>query len=217
MKKSRFMLVVMPVLLMAGNSVIQADTIGGAGSSCASCEGAAYTLTYSGSPISFTSTTQTFQITLDVNDSAYDGGGSFLNAVAIKVAPPSDLVSVSLVSAPSGFSLIMDTGLNAEGCAGGSGGFLCAQSSGNGVSVAGGPYDFVYDVTVDTGTLLTGTTAASAKARYVNSDGNKVGALFSENITLQTATATPEPNSALMLGAGLLGFSLLIRKLRRQV
>jgi hypothetical protein len=216
-KKSRFMWVAMPLLFVAGNSLIQAETIGGLGSSCATCDGAAYTLTYSGSPISSTNTTQTFQITLDVNDSTYSGGGSFLNAVAIKLAPTADVVSATLFSAPVGFSLIPDTGLNASGCDAGSGGFLCAQASGNGVSVSGGPYDFVYDVTVNTGTLLTGTDAAGIKARYVNSDGAKAGDLLSENITLQSNCDAPEPSSALMLGVGLLGLSVLTRKLRTQV
>jgi hypothetical protein len=214
-KQSRFMWVAMPLLFIAGNSLLQADTIGGLGSSCGTCAGTAYTLTYSGLPISSTNTTQTFQITLDVNDSSYSGGGSFLNAVAIKVAAPPDLVSATLFSAPPGFSLIAGKGLNANGCAGGSGGFLCAQSSGSGVSVSGGPYDFVYDVTVDTGDLLTGIDAASVKARYVDTDDTKVGVLTSESITLQADA--PEPSSALLLGAGLLGLSLLSRKLRTQV
>jgi hypothetical protein len=112
--------------------------------------------------------------------------------------------------------LIAGTGLNANGCGGGSGGFLCAESSGNGVSVSGSPYNFVYNVTVDTGDLFTGNDAASVKALYVDSNGNKVGALLSENISLQQ-TNCPEPSSALMLGAGLLGLSVLTRKLRRQV
>jgi hypothetical protein len=224
MNKSRFMWAVMPLLFMAGTSLVQADTIGGVGSSCLTCDGAAYTLTYGGSPISSTATTQTFQVTLNVNDSSYTGGGSFLNSVAIKVADPADVISASLFSAPAGFSLVPDTGLNAQGCDGGSGGFLCAESSGNGVSVSGGSYNFVYRVTVDTGTLFTGTDAASVKARYVDSDGNKVGDLLSENISLQSGpqlchgmSPTPEPSSALMLGAGLIGLSLVTRKLRTQV
>src|SRR5207245_2479471 len=137
--------------------------------------------TYSGSPISSTSTTQTFQITFDVNDSSYTGGGLFLNAAAIKVAPSADLVSATLFSAPVGFSFVPG-GLGATGCGGGDDGYACAQASGNGVSVSGGPYDFVYDVTVLTGDLFTGTDAASIKALYVDSDGKKAGVLSSENI-----------------------------------
>jgi len=215
--KSRFTSLLLPVLLLVGAAVSKADTIGGPGSDCGSCAGAAYTLTYSGSPISSTSTTQTFEITLNVNDSSYTGGGSFLNAVAIKVSAPSDLVSSSLVSAPSGFSLVSTGGLNANGCSvEANGGFLCAQSSGNGVSVLGSPYNFVYDVTVDSGSLFTALNAASVKALYVDGQGNKVGPLLSEAITLQTVTATPEPASLAITGLGLVGFALISGRLRKR-
>src|ERR1700719_2366313 len=140
MNKCGLMRLVLPAVFLAGSSIALADTIGGPGSSCATCDGAAYTLTYSGLPVSTTLTTQTFQITLDVNDASYTGGGSFLNAVAIKVAPPSDIVSSTLVSAPATFSLIPG-GLSASGCGGSPDGFLCAQASGNGATVSGGPYD----------------------------------------------------------------------------
>lgn len=216
MSKSRFTWVVIPFFVMAGNSLLRADTIGGAGSTCASCADAAYTLTYSGVPISSTNTTQTFQITLDVNDSAYNGGGSFLNAVAIKVAPTADVVNATLFSAPAGFSLVAG-GLGATGCGGGVDGYSCAESSGNGVSVSGGPYDFVYDVTIKTGDLFTGTDAAMVKALYVDSNGKKTGVITSEDITLQSSSDAPEASSALLLGAGLLALSLLGSKLRTQV
>lgn len=212
MNMHRITSIALPTLLFAGAAIVQADTIGGPGSTC--CEGAAYTLTYSGSPISSTLTTQTFQITLDVNDAFYSGGGSFLDAVAIKVAAPAHLHSASLVSAPSDFPSLSGIGLDASGCAANGSGFVCTRANDGGAPVSGSPYDFVFDITVDNGALLTGTNAASIKALYVNSDGKKVGALLSQDITLQIASA-PEPSSALMLGSGLFGALLLLRRTRK--
>src|SRR5947209_4156303 len=109
--RSRFISLLLPALFLVGAAASNATTIGGPGSTCASCDGAAYTLTYSGSPIFSTATAQTFEITLKVDDSSYTGGGSFLNAVAIKVSSAAHLVSGSLVSAPSGFSMSAGNGL----------------------------------------------------------------------------------------------------------
>src|SRR4051794_5161485 len=128
--KSRFISLLLPALFLVGAAVSKADTIGGPGSPCATCDGAAYTLTYSGTPIFSTSTTQTFEITLNVNDSFYNGGGSFLDSVAIKVSSPGHLVGGSLVSAPTGFTLSAGNGLNANGCSGANDGYLCAQGTG---------------------------------------------------------------------------------------
>ena len=57
-------------------------------------------------------------------------------------------------------------------------------------------------------------SAASIKARYVNAAGNKVGALVSENITLQRSTV-PEPASVILLGSGLAGIGLWGMKRRK--
>ncbi|HME69083.1 MAG TPA: hypothetical protein VKM54_04360, partial [Myxococcota bacterium] len=50
------------------------------------CQGSIYELTYSGSPISSTPTTQTFAITLTINPTTYSGAGSFIEAVSPKVS-----------------------------------------------------------------------------------------------------------------------------------
>ena len=60
-------------------------------------------------------------------------------------------------------------------------------------------------MTVKTGTLLTGTDAASIKARYVDALGNKKGHLLSEGITLSVFN-TPMPEPA---GLGLMATALV--------
>ncbi|MGH8750983.1 MAG: PEP-CTERM sorting domain-containing protein, partial [Burkholderiales bacterium] len=142
---------------------------------------------------------------LDVNTAGYSGTGSFLDQVAVKVS--SSLFASSLFSAPSGTAnwLLVDGGINASGCSGSGSGFLCANSdaalnSGKGVSVPDGTYSWVFDLTVDNGTLFTDLNEASVKGRFVDSAGAKVGDLVSENVTL---LAVPEPEIYAMLGIGL--------------
>ena len=175
------------------------------GPNCGTCQGSIYTLSYSGVPIGTTATTETFRITLTIDTSGYTGGGSFLDTVAIKVS--SQIVSASLVGAPGGVGAWAEVmgGLNANGCSGAGSGFDCAGAISNGVGVPNGaPYQWTFDVEVNTGALFTGPDEASIKARYVDGQGNKVGALVSEGITLMV----PEPGLAALLLTGLLGAAL---------
>src|SRR5215472_261980 len=170
------------------------------------CQGAIYELTYSGSPISSTSTTQTFEITLTIDPTGYNGGGAFINAVAPKVSSAEN--SVTLASAPGVLAnwTTLNGGINAGGCSMAGAGFVCAEDEtppskiplGDAPAPKATTYAWVFDITIPTGTLTPG--AGSIKVEYTDGSGHKVGALVSEPITIEVV---PEPSTAVLLSAGL--------------
>jgi hypothetical protein len=174
------------------------------GPACATCQGSLYEISYTGVPIANTATTETWQITYTIDTSGYNGGGTHLDTVALKVS--SQLVSALLVSAPGGVALWDESlgGLNANGCGGAGSGFDCVEATAIGTSpaVPGGTYSWVFNLEIANGGLFTGNDS-SVKARYVDDAGSKVGALVSEDITL---TLVPEPSTALLV---VLGTSIL--------
>ncbi len=91
-----------------------------------------------------------YLVTLTVDTSLYSGGGTFLDAVAIKLSQA--LTSATLTEAPGGIADwdLHTGGLSAGGCNGQGQGFLCTEGLANGglgipVPHAGG-YEFVFDL-----------------------------------------------------------------------
>lgn len=197
-----------------------AASAGTIGPTCSTCQGSVYTLTNLGlAPIDLSPSDgsfDTYRIALTIDTSGYTGGGSDIDQVAIKVASSVD--KAVLESAPGGVSdwTLQSGGLNANGCSGSGSGFECSNwviGSPSGAAVNGSPLTWIFDVDVAS-PLLTGTDAASIKARYVDGSGNKVGALVSEDITLTPASVkpVPEPGTLSLLG---IGFGAMILRKRR--
>jgi hypothetical protein len=188
-------LLLFSLCLLALARPVHADTIGPV---CGSCFGSSYTLSYSS-----TGNPDAFNVFLTIDATGYTGTNSnLLNAVALKlVSMDSQISSVSLVSPiPAGFSNpVSITGLNANGCSGGGGGFFCSESSLGGLQVghSGDIYTFQWLVTVGApGDLLADKGEASVKALYVTQTGQQDG-ITSEGITLTPGAPMPEPPSFL--------------------
>ena len=186
------------------------------GPACGTCQGSIYEISSTGVPLPDADPLhETWRITYTIDTAAYSGGGTHLDSVALKVS--SGLFAASLFSAPGGTGVWTQTlgGINASGCSGSGSGFDCVEATSVGASpaVPGGTYTWVFDLTMDNGTLFTPPNpgVSSVKARYVDDYGVKVGALVSEDITL---TTVPEPSTALLLALG--GSILAARRSRRQ-
>ena len=171
------------------------------GPNCGSgnCFGSVYTLT--SALFSSTATTQTYNSTLAVNTAGYNGQGTGLDAAAIKIVAPSNFISITSFALPGTFGIPGASGLNANGCAGGSNGFVCSSSSNlGGVAVPNGTYTFGFRTTINTGTLLA-ENEWSVKALYVDSTGKQAG------ITSVSGGAVPIPGTMLLFG---IGFALFV-------
>ena len=190
--------------LISYAGLINAIPIGGPGGDCSingTCQGATYTLDYSGEPLSTTATTETFRISYRIDTSTlFDFGAVAIDTVGIKVTG-SGLVGASLFAYPGGVWETALTTVNANGCSVGGGGWVCSHTDTNGEAAIGGLLEWIFDVEVLTGTLFPAESIASIKARYVDANGNKVGDLVSEGIPLQV----PAPAILGIMGIGLMG------------
>ncbi len=202
-------LVAVGVAIMGAAPAALADSLSG----CGDCFGTVYTLQYITTPDSSTATTQTFDIILTLDTSATSGAGPNLAAVAAKVASASNFVTGALETAPAAGWTEMDGGLGSSGCTGVIDGFVCAENLTTPLTVPDGTYVWVFDVTVLTGTLLTGAGQASVKALYEDASFKHNG-ITSDDITLQVAPI-PEPATLLLFGSGLIGLGAKLRRRRR--
>ena len=176
-------------------SITYSDGNGCGGSTCF---GSVYTLT------STSLGSNQYQLDLSVNTAGFNNNptATGLDGVAIKVvANENDIVINNFSSSAASFSSAGELGLNANGCGGGSGGFLCAASSNTGgVAVPNGTHTFQWLTTISNGKFFTNVNDWSLKALYVNSAGDGRG--------LTSATGgVPVPGTLLVFG---LGFALFI-------
>ena len=217
-RKYIFVMMAIVVFLLASAAV--ADTV------TDSTINVSYTMTGGPSPESpctgsGSSTSCTYDITLTINASGYNGNGHPLSdnfsLVAIAVGTLAGQTGITFDASDSslGFAQWQQGTVSANNCPqGGTGAFFCTSAP-VGTHLVPGSYTFVYDVTV-TGTpngsgIVPLPTSSDIKAYYTDSAGDN-GGLTSMGIDTQDTPAVPEPGSLALLGTGLVSIAGLIRR-----
>lgn len=200
MKRSALLGLLVAALCITASGTASADPIGP--EDCSTCQGLSLELLFDPIPVASNGTT-TYEITLRIDTTDYEGDAARIGEVAFKVSPSLD--SILLIDAPGGvaeWDPILG-GINANGCQpNDNNGFACTSSDNDAVAtVPDGVYEWVFHAGVPLPQdLFTEMFQGSVKARLLDANGEKTGDLVSENITLQVI---PEPTTALLVCAGL--------------
>ena len=202
-------------------SRVKTAVIAGVALACTTVGASANTLTFQGLDFTMTALTST---ELELTIAAHTGNSITASAAA---APGSDWIGINFLSAlalkPAGGSYtgatlagwtFENTGLNANGCAGGSNGYVCFDRSPDLAIPATGAMTF--DIFFTGGTVDFGAT--SLKLNFAGTDGgSKIGSNLSQDITVGLPVPGPAVGAGLPgLVAACFGLFALARRRRRQ-
>jgi hypothetical protein len=161
----------------------------------------------------------TYQVTYTADFTNFTNSAAqpFLDSLAWKHAG-ADVSTVSLVSYPGGgWVTSADKTVNASGCSTSGGNtWACTKDHSSPYVATSGLLSWVFNATFSSSSLSTLNTAGdSVKMRFVDSSGNKVGALLSCQLSSNYSedncdhvTKVAEPGSLALFGLGLLGLGL---------
>jgi hypothetical protein len=191
-------------VFLAGLLSSAALTAGTIGPDCGSCFGGVYSV--SADLLSTAGLQQTWRVTYDLDLTGYNGPSTatYVSAVAAKVVSGPNLYDWETAvpgGTPTNGTWVDKTGgLSNGGCNGSGGGWVCLQWTSGAQLLVGSAYTWVFDVTIQSGTLL---DIGSIKADF--DPGN--GIILSENINVP-GVRVPEGGAAeltlLLGGLGLL-------------